>query len=130
MNIFMVVAREGALLIAASMMLSGCWQNSSHIPSNCFMTSASILQDLHEQWIKGGRSSDFNPTNYAGPPGAFFTYTNRVIIDGHAHKCCFGAHERIEPSGMLAITDDGIVIWVRESDGKITVSPELHGVER
>jgi hypothetical protein len=58
-----------------------------------------------------------------------FVFTNVVTSTNVIFHCRFAARRPSWPAGVLAITDEGILVWVRDKDGKVTVSPEKYGVE-
>lgn len=119
---------------------------------------ASNLQELNEYWISKGKPANFNLEKYGSyaPPHNYFVYTNTITVTGavyHAivshtnyvlgiwtsHKtisvtgavyhCSFGVRAPGFPPGILAITDEGLVVWIRERDGKAILSPEIDGIE-
>jgi len=92
---------------------------------------ASCLIDVRQAWIDRGRPESFKPNKVIGGTfGNVFFYTNKVQVGGMIYQCRFGVSDNVWPPGILAITDEGIVLWIRQRDGKVTVSPEKNWIER
>lgn len=106
--------------------LAGC---AKYAPSSNFSTSAYSLRQARDYWISHGRPSGFQPSEAVGPAYKFFIYSNIVGTTSGTLHCCFGTREIGWPSGVLAITDNGKVIFIRQRDGKVILSPEENGVE-
>jgi hypothetical protein len=116
-----------ALMLLLSVLLPSC--SRRHYPSSYIIGPATFLESFREEWIKQNRSPAFNVSDIGRPPGTFFNLTNTVSAGGRQYKCLFGARRDDWPPGVLAITEDGVILWVREQDGKVTLSPEVNGVD-
>jgi hypothetical protein len=89
---------------------------------------AFILQDLHHSWVRNGRPKDIQIDDYAGRSStlAVFALTNYVVVSGRTNQCRFGIRNQyIRPGGLLCITEDAIFLWIRDSDGRVTISPDV-----
>jgi hypothetical protein len=64
-----------------------------------------------------------------GPADTFFVFANMVKTTNGVLHCRFGARRPAWPPGVLAITDEGLVIFIRERDGEVIFSPQDNGVE-
>jgi hypothetical protein len=58
----------------------------------------------------------------------WFMVTNSPVLDGVAYHRRFGTRKDFWPSGVMAITDQGVVLWIRDGDGRVTASPEVKGI--
>ncbi len=95
-----------------------------------FGMAAGVLRDVYSAWVEGGRSKDFSPAGLVG--GTFsnvFLYINPVTVQGTNYQCRFGLEMPYGPPGVLAITDDGTVVWIRARDKQVTVSPQTKTIE-
>ena len=87
------------------------------------------LKETQERWVKLGRPVVTNVVDWIGPADDFFVYTNEITITNHVFRCCFSSRRPDWPPGVMAVTEEGIIVWIRERDGNITVDPQKHGVE-
>jgi hypothetical protein len=87
------------------------------------------LQFIQEEWVKEGRPVGFRATNFMGPNNIYFDFTNTLTITNKVFHCRFAERHPALP-GLLAITDDGVILWIRDRDGKVTISPEINGAEK
>jgi hypothetical protein len=93
------------------------------------MTAAITLREDYDYWLSHGRPAGFQPSEVGGLPEKYFVYTNIVTTRRGVLHCLFACREPVWPPGVLAITDDRLVVFIRERDGKVIFSPEDNGVE-
>jgi hypothetical protein len=115
------------LALLLSVLLSSC--SRRHFPSSYIIVPATVLESHREEWIKQNRSPAYDVSRFAKPLGTYFNFTNTVSAGGRDYKCLFGARREDWPPGILAITEDGIILWVGDQDGKVALSPEVNGVD-
>jgi hypothetical protein len=108
--------------------LVGCG-NANHYPGANLAVEAGCLKYVEKEWVNRGRPTNFNIVEYIGPSNVFFVFTNTVTNTSAVFHCCFAARRPDWPAGLLAVTDNGIALWVRDRDGKVTMCPENCGVE-
>jgi hypothetical protein len=89
--------------------------------------SAEALREAQEHWKTNAQLSDLDEARDRA--NDIFVYTNTVTTSNTVYHCLFGTRDPDWPAGVLAVTDDGIILWVRDRDGNVTVSPVDHGVE-
>jgi hypothetical protein len=114
-----------AIFISLTLLACGC---GNHHPSSEFRGAAVALQTARDYWLNHGSPTDFQPGEVVGPSNQFFVYTNTVRTTNAVLHCRFGSRGYGWPPGILAITDEGLVIWIAK-DGKVTISPEKNGVD-
>ena len=124
-NITIMSAKTTALFFI--FLTAGC-RFKEH-PDYEFKIDALALKYVREDWISKGRPPGYNITNYVGPVKEFLNYTNTITITNKAFHCVFACHRSVGPKGILAITEEGITLWLSDGDGKVTISPEINGVE-
>ena len=112
--------------ICLALSMCGCTKRD---PGSDFATSAFALRYAQDYWVSHSRPSGFQLGEVIGPPADFFVFTNMVKTTNGVLHCRFGAREPGWPPGVLAITDEKLLIFIRERDGKVIVSPEENGVE-
>jgi hypothetical protein len=104
----------------------GC---SGPSPGMEFYYDANFLRQAHDDWTSHGRPANFELGESIGPSYTFFIYTNVVRVTNGVFHCRFGARRpSYSPPGVLAITDDGQVIFICSTNGKVTISPDEYGV--
>lgn len=91
---------------------------------------AENLRVMVEYWSSHGRPPIRNIEDYYGKNENFFLFTNTVSWSNEVFHCCFAVRRPNYSGGFLAISDQGIVMWIRERDTNITISPEKHGVKK
>jgi hypothetical protein len=100
-----------------------------------FSSSAGELSDIYKLWLERGQPTNFTTADFFGPQyreftNQFFVFTNTATAGSVVYHCHFGALcPHFPPGGVLAITDEGPIIWIRDRDGKVTLSPEVNGIE-
>jgi len=103
--------------------LTGCHrEDTAHAQS-----LAPGLKILYKTWVAEGRPTEFNPTNYIkSSSDEFFVFTNTVQANGQAYHCRFAVRSpnRFGTNGVLAITDEQVILWVGASSNDIIVAPE------
>jgi hypothetical protein len=119
---------KNILVIWLALSLSGCVRRNV-APGYEFKAGAIGLREARDYWTSHGRPSGFQPSEAVGPAYKYFTFTNVVRSARGILYCRFGTRETDWPPGVLAITDDGLVIFLRQRDGKVFFSPEVDGVE-
>ena len=102
---------------------------SKRDPGYDFKSSAIALREAQGYWLSHDRPPGFQPSSVAGTPDEFFVYTNIVKNTNGVLHCRFGARRPGWPLGVLAITDEGPLIFIRERDSAVIVAPEENGVE-
>ena len=118
--------KHGCILLL-SVLLSSCSQR--HFPANYLIAPATVLESFREEWLRQDKPPAFDVSRFAKPPGTYFNFTNTVSAGGRGYKCLFGARREHWPRGILAMTEDGIILWVRKQDGTVTLSPEVNGID-
>jgi hypothetical protein len=100
-----------------------------HHPSSEFSALALALRTAHDYWLTNGCPADFQPGQFLGLADAFFIYTNTIKTANAVFHCRFGSRRPGWPSEVLAITDEGTMIFISDKDGKVTISPDENGVD-
>lgn len=106
----------------------GC-NNATDYPPKYLHTADVTLRYLEEYWTTNGRPSNFDVSQVVGPAGMYFVFTNTITISNAVYHCCFAARLPEWPAGVLAITENGVTVWIRDRDGKITISPGEYGIQ-
>lgn len=114
-----------SIFLCLSLFACGC---SSYHPSSEFRGDGIGLRDAWSYWVDHGRPANFQLNEVLGPPETFFTYTNIVRGTNGVFHCRFGASRPGWPPGVLAVTDDGQLIFACSTNGKVTISPDENGV--
>lgn len=86
------------------------------------------LKWVYKEWQKDGHPSNFEPTNYlynVGTTNQYYIFTKPLFANGVLYHCRFAIRDpnRFRRSGILAITDEGAILWVGD-DGKINVAQD------
>ena len=102
---------------------------SKHHPASEFETDAFSLRYARNYWISNGQPADFRLEEVVGPPEDFFIFTNTIETTNGVLHCRFGSRRPGWPPGVLAITDEGQMIFVCSTNGKVTISPDKYGVD-
>lgn len=116
-------------LLVAICIVPCFWGCGSHHPGSEFVTSAFALRTDYDYWLNHGRPADFQPSQVAGTTNEFFVYTNIITATNAVFHCRFGARRPGWPPGVLAITDEGQLIFICSTNGKVIVSPDKYGVD-
>jgi hypothetical protein len=116
------------IIICLTLFVCGC---GDHHPASEFTTSAFALHEDYDYWLSHGRPTDFQPYPVTGTTtNDVFVYTNIIKTKSAVFHCRIGARRPTWwPAGILAITDEGLVIFIGDKDGKVTISPETNGVD-
>ena len=124
-------ARLHRLVVAIVMWLSssGCKDRYNGVNMS---TGVYDLKFIEHYWLEDGRPAkfDINTVIRPGKNYSLFLYTNSVTVSGRVYHCHFGARRFDWPAGTLALTYEGQTLWIRDSDKKVTLSPEKHWIER
>jgi len=123
---FNLMSSKMMLTISLALCMCSCAKRD---PGSDFAESAFALRYAQDYWVSHGRPRGFQLSEIIGPPGTFFVFTNMVNTTNGALHCRFGARWPGWPPGVLAITDEKLLIFIRERDGKVIFSPEINGVE-
>jgi hypothetical protein len=115
-------------LLGTLLLLTAC--PSKRFPGSYLFTTAEALRYVYQRWVSEGKPPDFDMARFVQPRGEFFPYTNTVTFNGAPHSCRFGSRRPGFPKGVLAITEDGVVVWIRDSDGEVTLKPDDIGIDR
>ena len=112
-----------------NLVVVGCDKTESTEP---VVNMAVGLDTIRDIWAKLGQPSNFDPTNLVlSSVEHFYTYTNVVSLAGKDYHCRFAVRSKlIHTSGAMAITVDGVCLWIYDKDGKVIVSPQTNGIER
>jgi hypothetical protein len=113
------------LMIACVVLGAGCFRY--HLRYYDFDWQWLGLSVGYDDWLKEGRPADFQISKHVGRPSdGYFDYTNVITATNGVFRCRFGARRDWYP-GILAITEDGQIIFVC-TNGKVTISPQEYGV--
>lgn len=107
----------------------GCAEKESKEP---IVNMAVGLDTVRGVWMKQGRPDNFNPTNVVlSSVEHFFVFTNDISVSDQIYHCRFAVRSALLCTpGLMAITDDGVLLWIYDKDGKVIVSPQKNGIER
>ena|ERR1700677_2040861 len=108
-----------------SLCLLGC---AKYAPGGNFFIDTDTLQYDYDYWVSHGRPAAFQPGEVGGTPEKYFVFTNMVTTTRGVLHCRFACREPGWPAGELAITDDRLVIFIRQRDGMVIFLPADHGV--
>jgi len=86
------------------------------------------LRGLLDSWNKQGRPTGFEPSSIVGASNQYFVFTNIITASNTVFHCRFGTSDLTYPAGVLAIADEGVVLWIPKNGGDITISPEVNGI--
>ncbi|SRR6266567_6311532 len=111
-----------AWLLALCGLLAGC--ESSDRTEAVYL--ALDLRTVYRAWTRDGRPPAPDISNYVRNKDVqYFVYTNVVEIGTNTFHCQFGLRSMLfRRRGILAITDEQVVLWVPDYDKKVVVSPE------
>lgn len=114
------------ILLGILLLSSGCRREW---PGVYLRGQAIGLELAREDWIRLGRPTSFDPLKEGFyPTNTCFVYTNTVVISNKIARCCFASRDPKWPPGTLAITDEGVTLWIYSDGRKIIISPEESGV--
>ena len=75
------------------------------------------LRVIYMQWLAAGRPARWDIKGLIEDEyNRYFDYTNVFVVDHGVCHCRFGCEAPNVPTGILAITDEGRVIWIRQRD--------------
>ena len=126
MSTFKLMNSKTMVTIGLTLCVCSCAKRD---PGSDFTTSAFALKYAQDYWLSHGRPPGFQLSEVIGPPDDFFVFTNTVKTTNGVLHCRFGSRSPGWPPGVLAITDEKLLVFIRERDGKVIFSPEINGVE-
>ena len=88
---------------------------------------APTLRHLYQSWASDGRPESVDTAKYITSSSDIYTaFTNVVTVASNVYHCRFGVRSpnRFSTPGVLAITDEGVILWVGEKAGDVIVAPE------
>lgn len=110
-------------IFSFAVVFCGCTGNPQ---ARIFKEDGNNLRYALSCWNSRGRPTNFKLDEVLGPPSDFFIYTNVVRSTNGDFHCRFAARSFAYPPGILVITDDGQLIFICSTNGKVTVSPDKH----
>jgi hypothetical protein len=111
------------------LLFTGCTDDYEYSNDN-FALDALNLRDAAKYWASTGKPNINNIEDYLKPRSDFFIFTNTISYSNQIFHCCFAVRRSGRPDGFLTVSDQGVVIWIREHDTNITISPEKYGVKK
>jgi len=121
------------VLVVALLLGAGCDSSEKDFAygDKVFFMPAEGLRAVRDEWIKGGRRSDFDPGKVLyGSFSDIFFFTNSIVAKGMTYQCRFGVpYHGGTLEGTVAITDDGTIVWIRARDNKVVLDPERARIE-
>ena len=92
---------------------------------------ATGLENINHVWEQRGKPQSFDPTSVVRSSSErYYVFTNEVKEAGATYRCRFAARsKRVRIPGALAITDENALLWIRDADGKVVLSPLTNGIE-
>ena len=113
------------IALAAAITISGFFTACEDSDTTEAFHAGEGLKTLYMQWSQDGRPMPPNTGKYIRSNlRHFFNYTNTINAGTNVFHCRFGAtSEQFRRHGILAITDEHVLIWIGE-DKKVVVSPE------
>ena len=99
----------------------GLWQDYTGT-----VRHAMNLKLLLYMWTKQGLPKVFDIHDNIGFPNdrTYFDYTNIIKVKSTIYHCRFGARADDLPPGILAISDQGIILWISDTYSNVVISPE------
>lgn len=121
--------RELASFLIALICFSqaGCARRESH---DAIVMMAVGLETVNENWEKKGRPNNFEPNSaFQSSVEHFYLFTNEIKVAETRYHCRFAVRSKlIQTPGAMAITDEGVLLWIHDKDGEVIVSPEKNGI--
>ena len=123
-----------ALLAGIALVIAGC---KPHYRAYTFTTEAGVLRQIRAIWLAQDRPANLSLDAWGDGAdlkyntNIFFLYTNTITVTGVVQRCCFAVRRRddVWPTGVMVITDNGAVVWIRDRDGKAFLAPDEFGVD-
>ncbi len=114
-----------SLLPLLFLLVAGCTESGEQYHAR---EVGGSLRYLYAKWEELGRPEGFVITNYfyiGHTTNQAFFFTNRVRLDGLEYDCRFAIRspERFHRPGTIALTDEGILLWLGD-DGTKFASPD------
>jgi hypothetical protein len=110
-------------LVSFGLCLTGC-QSDDVTHARALSPNLRILYDA---WRKEGRPAAFAIDRYLSPSrDNYFVFTNSVAVAGSTYHCRFAVRSpsRFSRPGVLAITDEQVILWIGDSPNDLIASPE------
>jgi len=85
------------------------------------------LRHLYQSWAADGRPDPIDTAKYiTSSTDRYHVFTNVVTVASNVFHCRFAvrAASRFTTPGVLAITDERVILWVGDNSGEVTVAPE------
>src|SRR5208283_4919669 len=103
-------------LALVSIALIGCKKTESDEPVAMMALGLRLVQ---ENWVKEGRPDNFKPDNVVQSSVEHFSvFTNEIAVAAVVYHCRFAVRsDLIHTPGIMAITDEGVLLWIRDRDG-------------
>lgn len=116
------------MVCASGVGLAGCVRESHEN----IVIMAVGLQSVERYWIDHGRPRDFDPSTVVRSSCEhYYVFTNTIPVAGALYHCRFAARSSlVHAKGAVTITDEGILLWIADKDGRVVVSPEKNGLPR
>jgi hypothetical protein len=108
----------------------GCLDHTTKYDGYYFNDAAVELKYVQQYWITNGRPASIDLANVPWADGSLIDFTNVISLSNQVYHCRFASCRRGPPFGLMAVSDDGITLWINAKDGKVTVAPETNGVDR
>ena len=92
---------------------------------------ATGLESANRSWEARGKPQNFNPmSTVRSTSETYYVFTNEVKTSDATYHCRFAARShRVPIPGALVITEENVLLWIRDSDGKVVTSPLKNGIE-
>jgi hypothetical protein len=112
----------GLALSLCGLTLIGCTDSDTTQAGSC----GAQLHSIYSTWVRDGRPSEINMSNYISSENHYFVFTNIYTIQNNAYHCRFAVRsEYFRRRGVLAITDEKLLLWIYDDRESVIVSPEL-----
>lgn len=82
-----------------------------------------ILRMVYSDWKDHGSKSFYDPDEFVRGAATFFVFTNSFVVDGRQFHCRFGC-SGLFPPGRIAITDEGVSLYISDDNRRIIIAPE------
>lgn len=88
---------------------------------------AGRLRSLYQDWARDGRPENVDTDNYiTASKDDYLVFTNVVAVGTNLFHCRFAVRSpgRFARPGVLAISDEGVILWVGDKGGDVIVAPD------
>jgi hypothetical protein len=113
-------------LLPVFILLTGCYDPVAVSKTVALKTMVSQLQDAYKLWLAHNMSDQYiidNIVNYNNVAYSLNIYTNQVLSDGKVYHCRFAVRTMSLHGGMLARTDEGAILWIKDNSTNATRLP-------